>query len=285
MTAAADTAGRAKGNPEQGLALGLVAMAPLLVVGEVAAIQAAESGRSAAQALLFLGLEPLGSAGDWLRRFALCAVIVAAAWRLHRQAIPLVPGVMRRLGEGVLGALALGPLLLGLGPGLGWLFRVLGSGGEVGDGAFAPLAGRLGASAMAGPAPSLATGALVAAAGAWEEILCRVLLYGLLMLAVRRSALLLRCPSSVATWAGEILGLAGSALLFAALHLESVLAHFSGLIGSGGEPFEAAIFTWRLSAGILLGLLFRWRGPGVAAWTHALFNLGLLLGAGPGVLL
>jgi hypothetical protein len=138
---------------------------------------------------------------------------------------------------------------------------------------------------MAGPAPSLATGALVAAAGAWEEILCRVLLYGLLMLAVRRSALLLRCPSSVATWAGEILGLAGSALLFAALHLESVLAHFSGLIGSGGEPFEAAIFTWRLSAGILLGLLFRWRGPGVAAWTHALFNLGLLLGAGPGVLL
>ena len=36
---------------------------------------------------------------------------------------------------------------------------------------------------------------------------------------------------------------------------------------------------------ILLGLLFRWRGVGVTAWTHGLFNLALLLGAGPDVFL
>ena len=36
-------------------------------------------------------------------------------------------------------------------------------------------------------------------------------------------------------------------------------------------------------AGILLGLLFRWRGPGVAAWSHGLFNLALLLGIDPDV--
>ena len=40
---------------------------------------------------------------------------------------------------------------------------------------------------------------------------------------------------------------------------------------------------WRLLAGILLAGLFRWRGLGVCAWAHGLFNLGLVLGAGPGV--
>ena len=36
---------------------------------------------------------------------------------------------------------------------------------------------------------------------------------------------------------------------------------------------------------LLLALLFLWRGPGVAAWTHGLFNFALILGAGPEVLL
>jgi hypothetical protein len=133
---------------------------------------------------------------------------------------------------------------------------------------------------------------LVASAGAWEEILCRVLLYGLLLLLVRRTGLLLGLGKRLSTLAGEVVGLLGSAVLFATLHLEIVLGSLGPWLGGGGmaggamgEPFEPAVFTWRCTAGILLGLLFRWRGPGVAAWTHALFNLGLLLGAGPGVLL
>ena len=73
----------------------------------------------------------------------------------------------------------------------------------------------------------------------------------------------------------------GSATLFAAAHL----AAYTAWLGPGGEPYDASVFTWRLLAGILLGLVFRWRGPGVAAWTHGLFNLALLLGAGPDVFL
>ena len=75
------------------------------------------------------------------------------------------------------------------------------------------------------------------------------------------------------------LSLLGSSLAFAAFHLEACVAW----LGVGGDPFEPAIFTYRVLAGMLLGLLFRWRGPGVAAWAHGLFNLGLLLGAGPDV--
>jgi hypothetical protein len=48
-----------------------------------------------------------------------------------------------------------------------------------------------------------------------------------------------------------------------------------------GEPFDSSTFTWRFLGGCLLGALQRWRGLGVVAWTHALFNLAMLLGAGP----
>ncbi len=77
------------------------------------------------------------------------------------------------------------------------------------------------------------------------------------------------------------LAIAASATVFAASHL----GVFTQVLGPGGEPFRAGVFTWRLLAGILLGTLFRWRGPGVAAWAHALFDLFLSIGAGPDVFL
>ena len=65
-----------------------------------------------------------------------------------------------------------------------------------------------------------------------------------------------------------------SAALFSAFHLELVQQH----LGARGEPYHAGLFVWRLSAGIVLAGLFRWKGLAVAAWAHALFNLGLALG-------
>ena len=79
----------------------------------------------------------------------------------------------------------------------------------------------------------------------------------------------------------ELWGLLGSSALFACAHL----AAFTAWLGPGGESYNGSVFTWRLLAGILLGLVFRWRGPGVAAWAHGLFNLALLVGAGPDVFL
>ena len=73
----------------------------------------------------------------------------------------------------------------------------------------------------------------------------------------------------------------------------AVVAHRVGIEGAadfdhvaaGGAPFEPGHFTWLCLAGMLLGLVFRLRGPGVAAWCHGLFNLGLYLGVDPDVLL
>ena len=115
---------------------------------------------------------------------------------------------------------------------------------------------------------------------AWEELVFRVCAFGVLFLAARRMALFAGVGEGAARWTAEAVGLLGSAGLFAAFHLEL----FSGWLGTGGEEFRAAAFTFRFFAGILLGLLFRWRGPGVSAWSHGLFNLSLALGVSPGVL-
>jgi membrane protease YdiL (CAAX protease family) len=117
---------------------------------------------------------------------------------------------------------------------------------------------------------------------AFEEIVFRLGCLSLAYLLLRRGLLALGSPERTADRAAELLALALSALVFALSHLACVIRP---LAGHGGEPFEAAVFTWRLLAGILLGILFRWRGMGVAAWAHALFNLALYLGAGPEVLL
>jgi membrane protease YdiL (CAAX protease family) len=74
--------------------------------------------------------------------------------------------------------------------------------------------------------------------------------------------------------AAELVALLLSALVFSAFHLHSVQAW----LGLRGERFDAGLFLWRVSAGLVLGGLFRWRGFGVAAWCHAVFNLGLALG-------
>ena len=81
-----------------------------------------------------------------------------------------------------------------------------------------------------------------------------------------------------ARYVAELAALLGAALLFGGFHLDGA----QRLIGHTGEPFHGGAFLWRVSAGILLGALFRWRGLGVSAWAHAVYNLALALGLGPG---
>jgi hypothetical protein len=116
---------------------------------------------------------------------------------------------------------------------------------------------------------------------AWEELCFRVGLYSLLFVFVRRCAVVLGLPLRAAGWLGEGAAFVGSSLGFALMHF----APFSRRIGRGGYEFEPATFTWLFLAGMLLALLFRLRGPGVAAWSHGLFNLALWIGVEPDVVL
>jgi membrane protease YdiL (CAAX protease family) len=97
-------------------------------------------------------------------------------------------------------------------------------------------------------------------AGLYEELLFRVVLVGALG-ALARRALGLRPAAAGA------LAVAGGALLFS-------LAHH---VGAYGDPFTLQAFTFRLVAGLFFSALFVLRGFGIAAWTHALYDVGVLV--------
>jgi hypothetical protein len=99
-------------------------------------------------------------------------------------------------------------------------------------------------------------------AGVYEELVFRVLLVGGL--------------AGVFVASGLARGQAGmfaavlAALLFSAFHY----------IGPYGDPWELASFVFRFLAGLLFSALFLLRGFGIAAWTHALYDIFLFIGRG-----
>jgi hypothetical protein len=100
-------------------------------------------------------------------------------------------------------------------------------------------------------------------AGLYEELLFRVLLAGGLFLVLRSAGLQsLRAGVFAAVLA---------ALVFSAFHY----------VGPYAYPWEMRSFVFRFLAGLALNALFLVRGFGVAAWTHALYDVFLTVAAQP----
>jgi membrane protease YdiL (CAAX protease family) len=100
-------------------------------------------------------------------------------------------------------------------------------------------------------------------AGIYEELLFRVILTGglfalLLAMGIRRN------PAA-------LVALVASAFIFSAFHY----------VGPYAYPLELNSFTFRFLAGLAFSALYMARGFGVAAWTHALYDVFLVL-AGQG---
>ena len=102
--------------------------------------------------------------------------------------------------------------------------------------------------------------ALSLGAGFYEELFFRVLLVGGLYVALNY---LLNDQTRSYVWAAFI-----GALLFSAVHY----------IGPFGDVFTVSSFTYRLLFGLALNGLFLWRGFAVAAWTHAIYDVLLVIG-------
>lgn len=97
-------------------------------------------------------------------------------------------------------------------------------------------------------------------AGFHEEMVFRLVLFGGLTLVGTR-------------WLGLrplVAGL-GAAALSSALF---ALAHH---VGPAGDPLRPDLFTYRFLAGGFFAALYEWRGFAVAAYTHALYDLYVLL--------
>lgn len=66
------------------------------------------------------------------------------------------------------------------------------------------------------------------------------------------------------------------ALVFAAV-ASSVLFSVAHYVGPLGDPVGLTSFVFRTLAGLYLAAVFHYRGFSVAAWTHALYDVGVLL--------
>ena len=109
---------------------------------------------------------------------------------------------------------------------------------------------------IAPPAPGLlAELALSLGAGLYEELVFRVLLVGGLFWVLRRVL-----TSKTAAYA---LAAVVGALVFSAVHY----------VGALGDAFTLQSFTFRFLFGLALNAVFLLRGFGIAAWTHALYDV------------
>lgn len=97
-------------------------------------------------------------------------------------------------------------------------------------------------------------------AGLYEELLFRVLLVGGLALGLRALV------GASAVTAGVIASVV-SAIIFSAFHY----------VGEFGDPFTIESFTFRAIAGLAFSGLYLLRGFGITAWTHALYDVGVLV--------
>jgi hypothetical protein len=97
-------------------------------------------------------------------------------------------------------------------------------------------------------------------AGIYEELLFRVLLVGALAGAARA---LLGWRSVAAGVAATLIG----AAIFSAFHY----------IGPYGDRLQVYSFVFRMVAGLFFSALYLTRGFGITAWTHALYDVSLLL--------
>jgi hypothetical protein len=101
--------------------------------------------------------------------------------------------------------------------------------------------------------------ALSLGAGLYEELFFRVILVSLLILVFRK-------VFNNKNWAATTAAIVLSALLFSMVHY----------VGSMGDAFTLSSFTYRFVFGLMLNGIYVWRGFGIAAWTHAIYDLMVL---------
>jgi membrane protease YdiL (CAAX protease family) len=97
-------------------------------------------------------------------------------------------------------------------------------------------------------------------AGVYEETVFRLGLLGGL-------AVLFERVFGVVRWAAVLVAFVLSAAAFSAVH------HLPPY----GDPLTVGLFTFRMLAGVFFGLLFWFRGFAVAVYTHALYDVYVLL--------
>lgn len=245
----------------RGLAFGVLLVSPLFVLYEWSLLEGAHE-RAIAERLTTHLFTLAGAAQVWLRIGVLAVALTWALVRLREAEFDRGRRALFALLESAFFALLLGPTLL-------LLLRYF----PVNMEAY---------SSLSEPArPSIQGVAYLFGCAGWEELLIRLGLFSVIFYVVSKAVQFLGGPRSLARFLADATALGLTALAFAGLHLDVV----ARVVGLSGEAYDQNVFLWRTLAGLALGALYRWRGFGVGAWTHAFYNLGFALGASPAVFL
>lgn len=101
--------------------------------------------------------------------------------------------------------------------------------------------------------------ALSLGAGLYEELFFRVILVSVLLYIFRK------------------LFKKQSAAYALAIILAAATFSFAHYIGAYGDPFALGSFLFRFLFGLALNAIYIWRGFGMAAWTHAIYDLMVIV--------
>jgi hypothetical protein len=232
---------------------------PLLVLYEALAAVLSSGGtgiRNGADVLLKRPFELLagqyGAIAFGLTAITLCVILIVRDMR--RSGRQLRGGVFAwMLAESAVLAVACG-VVVGVAT-----TQLLGALGGLATAADASSATALALSPVEGM--GLATRLMVSlGAGLYEELLFRVVLVSAIAFVARRAL------GMSVVGAGIVAAVLG-ALVFSGFHY----------IGEYGDPFTVQSFVFRALAGLFFSALYLLRGFGIAAWTHALYDVMILV--------
>jgi len=223
---------------------------PLLVFYQIlaAAVPAGPQGGVRNGADVMLQSVFIWLAGSWGPRLFMAGLIIGGLWLVAKD-VRSYPGRLRAAVFGTMVAESIG-LALVFGIVVGGLTAALLGGPP-------PLSFVLQGTAQLGRGTVLM---LSLGAGIYEELLFRVVLVGLFAWVARR---VFGFRPLIAGTSATIAG----ALVFSAFHY----------IGPYGDAWQLYSFVFRTIAGLFFSALYLTRGFGITAWTHALYDVFLVL--------
>jgi membrane protease YdiL (CAAX protease family) len=219
-------------------AFGIASILPLAVLYQCGIVQSGYSQRNLAEVWLSGPMRLLGLEAATALNVLLVVAFVAVLWRSERSWAFHWTVVAAVVAEAGLYAVA----LYKGGPVLADLLNER-------------TCGLFFAVGLKGAAPVL----LALGAGVYEELLFRLLLIG-----------------GVAWMLHKLWGWDKVLSVGVMLVVSSVLFSLAHYVGPLGEPARTYSFFFRAVCGLVLGIVFLWRGLGVAVWTHAIYN-GLVM--------
>lgn len=221
----------------KGLANSFLFILPLLVMYEVGIALYGSNVKNTADVMIKSPLVFFGRNGSLVFNLVVVTLFVVAMFRVEKEDQLRFGIFIPMFFEGVIYALILGPAV-------GYLVRYLDR--------------YLSANTMMGGIGFQLI--LSIGAGVYEEIVFRLLLLSGL------NALFIRV-FKMKEGAGIIFSIIIGALVFSAIHY----------IGSLSDTFTGASFLFRFLAGLFLSAVFMFRGLGIAVYTHALYDVLLVI--------